>query len=91
MNLNEVDLLIDAKKEQIYKLKSEIVDLKKVQLELKSGHKEGDLVETKKGERGILIFNPGFTWSWYWKKIKKDGTPSQNATYLSGEFEKVTP
>jgi hypothetical protein len=78
--LIEVKQLIKEKNSQIQDLSMEIYSLEKERLELETGFKEGDLVENRKGERGILV--KGGYCGWSWRKLKKNNIPSDRATYL---------
>ena len=59
-------------------------------LELETGFKAGQLVENAKGERGILAFpSLGDFIDWYWYKLKKNGDPRVDKSWISGKFKVV--
>jgi len=73
---------IESKQKIIYQLKNEIKLLKLKQAIEKTGFNIGDLIVDKKGVRGVISSFDGY-W-FYWKKLKKDGTPSKASTYVYG-------
>lgn len=89
MNLQEIKLAIKAKEAKIQQLQEEISDFKKIKLEIETGFKEGDMVESGTGQRGILKFNGEWPSAWHWRKLKKDGTQRPVATYLGNNFKKI--
>lgn len=88
MNLQEIKLIIKDKEAKIQQLRKEVGELRKKDLEIRTGCKEGDLVEDSEGVRGTLVHGGSF-YNWYWCKLKKDGTPRASATYLGNEFKKI--
>ena len=73
----------------ISSLNREINQLKHQLLELETGFKAGDLVQNYKGEKGILAYGE-WADSWYWNKLKIDGSPSKNRSYIGITAREIT-
>jgi hypothetical protein len=72
---------IEETKKQILDAQAKLRSLELQLLEEKTGFKRGELVMNREGKTGILEYGK-YTSFWYWRKIKKDGTASSQATYL---------